>query len=152
MTINGRVHPGEAARFTRAGRRGCWPDPVSDLGHVLAVLANVGVVFDQLVLQRLLQVGGFLAELRQAIDDVLREVEAVELVQHGHVEGGGDGAFFLVAAHVQVVVVRAPVGEAVNQPGIAVVREDNRLVAREQGVELRRTPSPRRPCGCSVAG
>jgi hypothetical protein len=32
-------------------------------------------------------------------------VEAVQIVQHCHIEGRGNGALFLVAAHVDVVVV-----------------------------------------------
>ena len=53
------------------------------------------------------QRGGTLSESRHAVDDVHHEVEAVEIVQHGHVERRGGRALFLVAAHVQVVVVGA---------------------------------------------
>ena len=63
-------------------------------------------------------------------------MEAVEVVEHHHVEGGRGRALLLVAAHVDVVVVGAPVGETVDQPRIAVVGEDHRPAGREQGVEL----------------
>jgi hypothetical protein len=53
-----------------------------------------------------------------------------------HVERGGRGAFFLVAADVQVPVVGAPVGEPVDEPRIAVVGEDHRLAGGEQRVEV----------------
>ena len=70
----------------------------------------------------LFEIGRSSAELRQAIERVTGgEVEAIEIVQHGHVERGGDRAFFLVAAHVQIPVVRAPIGQPVNQPRIAVI-------------------------------
>ena len=44
--------------------------------------------------------------------------------------------FLLVAAHVDVPVIGAAIRQPVNEPGIAVIREDHRLVAREQRVEL----------------
>ena len=53
-----------------------------------------------------------------------------------HVERRGRGALLLVAAHVEVVVVGAPVGQPVDQPRVAVVGEDHRLVAGEQRVEV----------------
>jgi hypothetical protein len=41
-----------------------------------------------------------------------------------------------VAAHVQVRVIGAPIGEAVDQPGVAVVGEEDGSVGREERVEL----------------
>ena len=73
----------------------------------------------------------------QAVDGVHDEVEAVQIVQHRHVEGGGDRALFLVAADVDVVVVRAAVGQPVNQPRVAMEGEDDRLVRGEEFVEVR---------------
>ena len=69
---------------------------------------------------------------------VHHQVEAVEVVEHDHVERRGGGALLLVAAHVQVVVVGAPVGEPVDQPRVAVVGEDDRPVGGEERVELAR--------------
>ena len=59
------------------------------------------------------------------------------------------GAFLLVAAHMNVVVAGAPVGQAVDQPRVAVEREDDRLVDREERIEV---ADPDRPCGCSLGG
>ncbi len=73
------------------------------------------------------------AEARHAIDHVDGKMEPIDLVEHAHIERRGGGAFFLVPAHVQLLV-GAPVGEAVNQPGVAVVVEDDLLVFREQGI------------------
>ena len=42
---------------------------------------------------------------RDPVDHVHDQVEAVEVVAHDHVEGRRGGAFLLVAAHVEVVVV-----------------------------------------------
>ena len=71
-----------------------------------------------------------------AVDDVGDEVKAVKVVQHDHVEGGGRRSFFFVAAHVQVVMVRAPIGQAMDEQRIPVIGKDDRLVGREEEVEL----------------
>jgi hypothetical protein len=41
-------------------------------------------------------------------------VEAIQFVQNRHVEGRSDGALFLVAADVDVIVVGASVGQPVD--------------------------------------
>ena len=79
---------------------------------------------------------GVRGEARHAVDHVHHQVEAVEVVEHHHVERRRGGALLLVAAHVELVVVGAPVGEAVDQPGVAVEGEDDRPVGGEEGVEL----------------
>ena len=76
------------------------------------------------------RIAGHALQARHAIDHVARQVEAVQVVQHGHVERRGGGAFFFVSAHVQIVVIGAPIGQAMNQPGIAVKGEDDGLVGR----------------------
>ena len=83
------------------------------------MLVDIVLVLDELVPHRLLQIGALAAGLGQVVDDVLHEMEAVEFVLHAHVEGGGDRAFLLVAAHVKIAV-RPSVGQAMDQRGIAV--------------------------------
>ena len=78
------------------------------------------------------------AEAGHPVDHVHDQVEAVDVVEHDHVERRRGRALLLVAAHVQVVVVRAPVGQPVDQPRVAVVGEDHRPVGGEQRVELAR--------------
>ena len=63
-------------------------------------------------------------------------MEAIELVQHDHVEGRGGRALLLIAAHVNIVVIVPPIGQSMNQPWIAVIGEDHRLVGGEQRVEI----------------
>ncbi len=74
---------------------------------------------------------------RDAVDDVHDQVEAVEVVHHHHVERRRGRAFLLVTTHVQVVVVVAPVGQSMDDPGIAVVGEHDGPIRGEQRVELR---------------
>ncbi len=100
------------------------------------MLVDVLAVFEEFVAEFLFEIGGTGSELGEAVDDVHGEVEAVEVVEDGHVEGGGDGAFFLVAADVEVVVVGAAIGEAVDEPGVAVEGEDDGLVFGEEDVEV----------------
>ena len=112
------------------------PPPAGDLGHIVAVPGDELLVVDELVADRLLGVGGPRPELRHAVDHVAHQVEAIEIVQHAHVERRRGGALFLVAAHMDVVVARAPVGQPVNEPRVAMEGEDDRLVGREQRVEI----------------
>ena len=96
-----RVESGKGARAHSACRSLlCAPLPVSDFRHVFAMLADVVLMLDELVLKLLLQIGALGTHLRQAVDHVHHQVEAIQIVKHGHVEGGGDRAFFLVAADV----------------------------------------------------
>ena len=77
-------------------------------------------------------VSGKVAELRHAVDHVTDEMEAVEVVAHDHIERRGRRLLLLVAANMDVAVVGAPV----DQPGIAVMGKDDRLVGREQRIEI----------------
>jgi hypothetical protein len=92
------------------------------------MLVDVDLVLDEFVLEGLLKVGAFGPELREVVHHVLHEMEAIEAILDAHVEGGCDGAFLYVAAHMEMAV-----GAAVGQP-----------------VDQRRVVSVR-PCGCSLA-
>src|SRR5262249_28434715 len=98
-----------------SGSRFLPPPPAGDLGHIVAVPGDELLVVDELVADRLLGVSGARPELRHAVDDVAYEVEAIEIVQHAHIERRRGGALFLVAANVDVVVARSPVGQPVNK-------------------------------------
>src|SRR5882757_4361465 len=71
-----------------------------------------------------------------AANDVKRELKTVDIVEHTHVEGCGGGAFFFVSAHMNVAVIPAPVGQLMNQHGVAVEGEDHRLVGGEERIEV----------------
>ena len=105
------------------------PLPIANLRHVESMLADIHVVFLQFVHQLLFQASSLVAGLRHAVDGVHHKMKTIEIVQHRHVEGRRDRAFFLVAANMQVVVVGASVGQLMNQRRIAVKREDDRLIA-----------------------
>ena len=100
------------------------------------MLVNVLLVLDELVAHGLFGIGCHRTQLVDAIDDVGDQIESIDVVQDGHVEGRRRRTFLLVAAHMQVLVIGAPVGQAMNQPRIAVVGENDGLVPREYRVEI----------------
>ena len=102
------------------------------------MLVDVALVLDQLALQDLLEVTALRPQIREPVDHVLDQVEPVEAVLRADVERRRYGALLLVVPDVQVVV-RAAVGEAVDQPWVAVKAEDDVLVLGEQ---LEQLPEP----------
>ena len=97
---------------------------------------DVFPVFKEFVAQRLFEISGGRTELRKTINDILCEVEAVHVVEDGHVERRGDGPFLLVAADVKTVVIGAAIRESMNEPRVSVIGEDDWFVLREEGVEI----------------
>ena len=91
------------------------------------------MVLHQLVLHLLDEVGGGVAQLGQPLDRVDDQIEAVDVVLHPHIEGGGDGPLLLVPPDVEIFVVPA-VGQLMDQGGITVESENDGLVLGEQGV------------------
>ena len=101
-----------------------------------------------LVIHALPHTRSFRAQARHAVDDVHDQVEPIEVVQHHHVERGGRGPLLFVPTHVDVVVIRAAVGETVDEPRITVIRKDHRAVGGEHGIEL----GVRQPMGMFARG
>jgi hypothetical protein len=52
--------------------------------------------------------------VRHPIDDIAGQVEPVQVIEYGHVKGCGGGAFFLIAANAQIIVVSAAISEAMD--------------------------------------
>src|SRR5262245_50008068 len=116
-----------------AGLRGFGlvPPPTADFGCVLAVCVDIFLVVDQRVADRLFGIGRSRPQLRNAVNHITHQMEAVEIVTHTHVEGGGGCPLFLVPAHMQILMVGAPVGEPVNQPGVSVKCKYDWLIGSE---------------------
>src|SRR5579871_1179285 len=112
------------------------PLPIPNLRHVLAVARDVQLMLDQPRTQRFLEPRGVLSQTGYPVDDISGEVKPIQVVQHSHVERRRSGAFFFVAAHMHIVVIRAPIGQSVDQPGIAVKCEHDGLVLGEDRIEL----------------
>ena len=128
--------PASVMRCPAETSRSRVPAPVADFRHVVAMLADIELVaFHGRPVTRGRLVA-LIAEPWNSIDGVQRELIAVEIVQHDHVEGRRRGALLLVAAHMNIVVIVPPVGQLVDHRGIAMEGEDHRLVRREQLVEI----------------
>jgi hypothetical protein len=56
------------------------PFPVPDFWKILAMLVDVVLVFDELVLHHLLQIRSLGAQMRHAIDHIPQQVEPVQIV------------------------------------------------------------------------
>jgi hypothetical protein len=72
-----------------------------------------------------------IAQPRNAPDSVERRLEAIDIVQHDHVERRRRGALVAVTADVDIVMVMPPVGQLVNHRGLAVEGENHRPVGGE---------------------
>lgn len=83
------------------------PLPVDDLRQILANFVDVVLMSNQLVVHLLDQISALVAQLRQVLQGILNQVEAVDLVLHAHIERRGDGALLLVAMDRQVALVRS---------------------------------------------
>src|ERR671915_1576630 len=112
------------------------PHPLAHLRRVLAVFAGVRAVPQPCVHHPLTDVRDPPAELRHPVDDVHDEVVAVEVVEHDHVERRRGRALLPVAAHVQVGVAVAAVGEPVDEVRVAVKGEDHGPVCGEDRIVL----------------
>jgi hypothetical protein len=56
------------------------PFPIADFRHVVAVIANVLFVLDELVAQELFEMRADALQARNAIDCIARQMEAIEVV------------------------------------------------------------------------
>src|SRR5437588_674141 len=80
------------------------PFPVANLRQVLPIFSDVFLVFDALVADRLLGVGGNRAQA-QSVDHVRDKMKAIHIIEKDHIERRRRGPFLLVAAHVEIVVI-----------------------------------------------
>jgi len=106
------------------------------LGFVHPVLVGVVACLDLHVAQLLFGMRTRYPQGGHSVDDIDRQAEAIDLVADGELQRRVDAPHLFVTAHVQILVIRAPVGEAMNEPRIAVKVEDDGLVHGEQAVKI----------------
>lgn len=63
-----------------------FPFPLADFRHILTVLGDILLMLHQLIAHLLVEVRAAVAKLRQAQQNVLDEVEAVDIILHAHIE------------------------------------------------------------------
>src|SRR5271165_3453812 len=105
------------------------PLPVRDFRRIHPELPGVVLTCDLLVEQGLASARSGDAETRHAVDRVNGQREAVGLVTNSQLQRRVDVALFLVAAHVNAVLIRPAVGEPVDQPGVGMEVETTGLSA-----------------------
>src|SRR5271166_6376378 len=96
------------------------PVPVRDVRPIYAEPISMLFARDPLVGQFIAEAGRADAHAGDAVDGVDGQAEAVGLVADGQLQRRVDIALLLVAAHVDVVLTRPAVSEAVDQPGVSV--------------------------------
>ena len=104
--------------------------------HVFAMLVDVLPVLNEFVSDELFDIRACWTQFRDPVDDIVRQMKTVQVIQYHHVKWGCGGALFLVTTHMQVLMVGSVIGEAMNQPGITMIGKDNGLVRCEQAVEF----------------
>ena len=80
--------------------------------------------------------GTAVLQLRNAVDHVDRQVEAIYLVANRELQRSIDVALFLIPAYMYIGVIRPTVGELMNKPGISVEVEHDRLVSCKERVKV----------------
>ena len=127
------------------GRESMLPFPVANLRHVLSVSADILLVLDELVLDLLLEVRALGAQPRQAVNHVLHQMEAVQVIEPCR---AGEHARGIIRG--QLPVVREEffqlVGGVVADAGdhVAETGEGVQAVAFGRGNQA----SARRRCAC----
>ena len=67
----------------------------------------------------------------------LRQMIAIEPVQHGHIKRRGGSALFVKSMHVKITMIITLISQTMDQPRIAVEGKDYRLVSGKQVLKLR---------------
>src|SRR5580700_845701 len=124
--------PRRGIRYSRAfGVRGT-PAPIAYLRQVVADAADIRRMFDELIADELLDVRRTILKLGKSIDHVVGEMETVDLVAHRHIEWRRRRTLLFISAHVEVCMIRPPIGEPVDERRITMVGEYDRHALREQ--------------------
>ena len=100
------------------------------------MLTSVERGLDTSICHLLTEGSGALAEVRYSVQGIDDQTEAIEAVEHDHVERSGRRTLLAVSVYVEIVVVGTTIRQAVDQGGIAVEREDHRPILGEYRVEL----------------
>src|SRR3974390_1502152 len=95
------------------------PFPAGDFRAVHAMFVRVVAAVDLHVAETLLGLGADSLEAGRAVDGIDRQAEAIGFVVYRQFHRRIDIALLLVAAHMKIDMIRAPVGEAMDQPRIA---------------------------------
>jgi hypothetical protein len=100
------------------------------------MLIDVIAVLGQLVAEMLRHVCGFRGETRHPLNHVHCQMEAIEPVEHHHIEWSRRGTFLDESPHMHAFMIFAPVGQTMNEIRISMIGKDHWPVGSEQPVEF----------------
>src|SRR5947209_1049011 len=112
------------------------PLPLAHFREVLAIFGDIKFGTLHRFGEALRRFACDVVKARHAADDIQRQAKAVHAIEDDHVERRGSGALFDVPADVDVVVIVAPIRQAMDQRWITVEREDDRLILGEEMIEV----------------
>ena len=112
------------------------PLPVRDVWPIRAKLPGVVFTRDLLVEQRLARARSADLVTRHAVDRIDGQAEAVGLIANSELQRRVDVALFFVAAHVDMALMRAVIGQPVDQPRIGMKVENDRPIRSKERLEL----------------
>src|SRR5215813_1202579 len=124
--------PGQVNLLSRRIR----PSPAGNIRFICAVLVGIVPAPDLLVVKLFHCPAADFQELGHSPDRIHGQAEAINLVLNGQFQRSVDVALFLVTADVQVLMVRATVGQAMDEPGISVEIENDRLIHGEERIKI----------------
>ena len=90
------------------------PLPGLNVGAIDAMLVSVVPALNLQIVEFLFCVSSDSLQFRDAVNRIDGQTEAIDLVLDGQIEWCVDVSFFLVAANVHVVMVRAPISQAMD--------------------------------------
>ena len=99
--------------------------PIPNFRHVLKMLPDVRMVLVQFPVEHVDCVRRLRAQSGHMLERVDGQVEAAHLVEHDHVEWSGRRPVVIESAHVKSSLVRTAMHHAMNEPAIAMKREDH---------------------------
>lgn len=111
------------------------PYPVSDLGHVFAMLPNTAGVFGKFVFDVTTETFGTRIKTGHPVESGPGQMEPIEPVEHNHIEGRCGRSLFAEPLNMQVLVVGSSASQLVDQRWVTVVGKGDRFIFCERGIE-----------------
>src|SRR5579863_2625088 len=124
------------ATTRRSVRESCRPCPFIEFWHIHAMFVSVVLALDLHIAQHFFGMSARHFQPGHSVDNVDGQAKTIDLVLNSQIERRVDVPFFFVTTYMQVLVVGTSVGQAMDQPGITVEVENDRLVLSEQTVEV----------------
>src|ERR1700674_4379817 len=111
------------------------PTPIPNFRHILKVLPDISMVLTQFPVEHVDHVRRLRTQSRHMLKRIDGQVEPAHLVEHNHIEWSGGCALVIESAYVEPSLICAAMYHAVDEPTIAMEREDHMDIPRKQRVK-----------------